>query len=264
MAGDKSFKLHFQRFEFKYQVPLDFVDGIIPELLKYMEFDSYAKLAKDNLYDVASLYFDTAGYGCYFDKIDGQKTRKKLRVRFYDFKLNPDTPVFLEIKRKYDNVVIKDRINLDYETYHKMVELGESRNLVFAGQNEETFSEFFWLKDSNGMRPQNVVVYSRKALISKVDPGFRVTIDTNIRTHQANFLRDFGIDQTVFPGVAIIEVKFNNVMPFWFHDIITTYGLEQRPFSKYCNSLEVCYPQLAVGNPVIENNPSLSQLIINS
>ena len=109
-------KLHFQRFEFKYQMPLDFVEGIIPELLKYMDFDPFAQKFPDHGYTVASLYFDSVGLDCYYQKLAGVRTRKKLRIRFYpENGLTPETKVFLEIKRKYDAVVVKDRLALNYE-----------------------------------------------------------------------------------------------------------------------------------------------------
>lgn len=81
--------------------------------------------------------------------------------------------------------------------------------------------------------------------ISKVDPNFRVTIDYDLRTYQSSWLDEETHSKEVIPHLAILEVKFNNVLPFWFHRIIQRYNLEQRPFSKYCNCLEIIYPTLA-------------------
>ena len=218
-------KLHFQRFEIKYQIPSSIIEGMIPEFLKYMEPDPYAKNLPDKAYTVASSYYDSVGLDCYYQKIAGIKTRKKLRVRFYpnfkDFKFQPDTQVFLEIKRKYNMVVIKDRFALNHKNCYDLLKQNKINSDLKNKQS--TLNEFLWLKIYNGMLPQNMVIYQRKPFISKVDQDFRVTIDYNLRT----FLSDW------------LSVDKN-----WFQGIIQRYGLEHKPFSKYCNCLEVCRPKL--------------------
>lgn len=244
---DKKFKLHFQRFEFKYQAPLNLIEGLIPDFLKYMAWDPYARDLPNKSYAVSSLYFDSVGLGCYFQNLNGDRVRKKLRIRFYDSFLKPETPVFLEIKRKYDMVSIKDRLTLANSDCFDLLQGKRNFGLSFSGHNLETLDEFLWLKYYNGMVPQNMVIYDRKPLISKVDPNFRVTIDYNIRTYSASWLSDKKNRLSVNPGQAVLEVKFNNILPFWFHQLILKHNLERRPFSKYCRSLEVCRPELVGG-----------------
>lgn len=264
LAESKSkVKLHFQRFEFKYQVPFDVVEGIIPELRKYMDFDPYAEKFSDNSYDVASVYYDSTGFGCYYDKVAGLRTRKKLRVRFYEPTLRPETQVFLEIKKKYDTVVIKDRLTMTFDQCQRLLEKGEWDGLSVSADERETLNEFISLKLRNGMMPQNLVVYRRKPFISKIDPGFRVTIDYNVRTTPVSMITASDSLKSVTPHIAILEVKFNNVLPFWFHQIIQRYNLNQRPFSKYCQSLEVCYPELSKASMVESFNPILHSALTN-
>ena len=94
------------------------------------------------------------------------------------------------------------------------------------------------------MLPQNMVIYKRQPLISKVDPNFRVTIDYDLRTFLSNSLKLKNSEKKVNTRMAILEVKFNNSMPAWFQSIIQRYGLEHQPFSKYCTCLETCKPEL--------------------
>lgn len=237
-------KVHFQRFEFKYQLPIETIDGMLPQLLKYMDFDPYAQKYPDGAYTVASLYYDSAGLACYYEKIEGLEIRKKLRVRFYDFNLQAETPVFLEIKRKYDNVVVKDRLPLTYQESYNLLVNNQKFGKPLSDHDQAMLNEFLWLKLHNGMVPQNMILYDRKPLISKIDPNFRVTFDFNIRAFPANWLTAVGPTKLVNPGIAIFEVKFNNILPFWFHQIIQQYNLQQLPFSKYCRSLEICRPGL--------------------
>ena len=247
------FKLHFQRFEMKYQIPMHLIDGLMPELLKYMEFDQYTKSWPDHAYEVHSLYYDSAGLDCYYQKLAGVKIRKKLRIRFYNLDLNQETTVFLEIKKKFDTIVIKDRFALTYQDCYQLLNYNKiPEHFLADNDKKESLNEFLWLKSYNSMRPQNIVSYKRKALISKIDPDFRVTFDYDIKTYPAEWLTNRKNPLAVNPGGAILEVKFNNVMPAWFHQIIQRYNLEQRPFSKYCSALEVCQPQLV--NAVSEQN----------
>lgn len=237
-------KLHFQRFEFKYQLPSNIVEGMIPEFLKYMEWDPYAESLPDKAYKVSSLYYDSAGLACYHQKVAGERTRKKFRVRFYDDDLKPNTPIFFEIKRKYDTVIVKDRLTFRHQDGYNLLKENKKLDLSLSEHDQDTLNEFLWSKIYNGMIPQNLVIYNRKPLISKVYPDFRVTFDYNLRTYMADWITDRREGKLVNPATTVMEVKFNNILPFWFHQIIQRYNLEQRPFSKYCASLEVCKPDL--------------------
>ncbi|RJQ31197.1 polyphosphate polymerase domain-containing protein [Candidatus Parcubacteria bacterium] len=244
--NDKKLKLHFQRFEFKYQIPVNLIDGLLPELLKYMEWDPYVKEKTGLFYYVSSLYFDSIGYACYYQNLSGERTRKKLRIRFYDEKLSAKSPVFLEIKKKYDSVVIKDRLTTTMENCNSILE-GNLKKIdsELSLTDRETLNDFLWLKYHNSMVPQNMVIYKRKPLISKVDPSFRVTFDYELATYCSARLNDRKYGYEVMPQLAVMEVKFNNMLPFWFHQILQKYNLQRMAFSKYCRCLEVCKPELA-------------------
>ena len=83
LAVKNNLKLHFQRFEFKYQLPVETIEGMLPQLLKYMEFDPYAAKLPNRAYTVASLYYDSAGLDCYYQKVAGVRVTKKLRIPFF-------------------------------------------------------------------------------------------------------------------------------------------------------------------------------------
>lgn len=237
-------KYHFQRFEFKYQIPQRLIHGIIPMLLKYMDIDDYAKFSPEKYYEISSLYFDTPTLLCYHDKLDGVRTRKKLRIRKYISKIQDDTPVFLEIKKRYDTVMVKDRVKLTHKECRDLFQNNYAVKTQIPDEHRKALNDFLWLKIRNGMVAQNMVIYKRIPFMGKYDPRFRVTIDYDIRTHSAQWIDEVKRGEAVYQGMAILEVKFNNILPFWFLNIIRKYGLEKAPFSKYCNSLEVCHPRL--------------------
>ena len=183
-------KFHFERFEFKYQIPLDLVEGIVPEILKYMDWDPFAENLPDQAYKVSSLYYDSAGLDCYYQKLAGLEYRKKFRLRFYEPVIRPETLIFLELKRKDDAVVVKDRLALPYQQCCDI--LLDMRNIprLIAPDQKKALDEFIWAVRYNGMRPQVLVSYRRKPLVGKIDPQFRVTIDYQIETRMMSWFND--------------------------------------------------------------------------
>src|SRR3954469_23575814 len=100
-------ELQQQRFELKYMIPEStarrgrgFCSGML-------EIDEYGGTMPDFSYPVHSLYIDSDQLYTYWATINGDKNRYKLRLRYYNDK--PDAPVFFEIKRRCNNIIIKRR-----------------------------------------------------------------------------------------------------------------------------------------------------------
>src|SRR3989338_4292406 len=242
-------KLHFQRFEFKYYLPKSKADKLIPALLNYLDWDPYIKELNTDFYQVNSLYFDNQTFGCYWDKESGLSDRKKLRLRYYNQLSNLNSPVFLEIKRKKDALVIKDRIYLQAANClcHN---LDESLFKLHRAQPDNDFlKEIIWFKKKNLLKPKLFISYKRKAFVGKLDKGFRVTFDYDIKTQSQD---DFASKQNnlkeIYPEGVVLELKYNNVLPFWFQEIIQKYQLQRLAYSKYCNSLRQVRPWLDDNN----------------
>ena len=235
--------LHFQRFEFKYPLHKPTADKIIPALLKYMDWDPFVREKKDRFYKVNSLYFDNAGYGCYFEKESGEKFRKKFRLRVYERQVKEDTDIFAEIKRKNNALVIKDRVVLSAKDTRKILIDNKLDGYIKHINNKDmgVLKEFFWTKNYNCMTPKIMVKYKRKPLIAKRDKKVRVTFDYDIQAKLARWFDEsrYGWKE-VLPGSLILEIKYNNILPFWLHEIIQKYQLERVAFSKYCNSIRAC------------------------
>jgi len=241
--------LHFQRFEFKYYLPKNIADKLIPALLNYMDWDPYIKESGQDYYQVNSLYFDSPDFGCFWDKESGIADRKKLRFRFYNDIKDQASPIFAEIKRKKDALVIKDRISIDAASSSNDNFDKKLSELLNADQDNDFLHELVWFKKRNTLRPKLFVSYKRKALVGKIDKKFRVTFDYDIKTQLANDL-DISPNKfkNVYPGGAVLELKYNNVLPAWFHKIIQRYQLQRLAYSKYCNSLRVAMPQFDDNN----------------
>ncbi|MCD4705494.1 polyphosphate polymerase domain-containing protein [bacterium] len=239
-------KLHFRRFEFKYLLPIQTADKIIPSLLSHMKWDPYVVGKKGEYYVVNSLYYDSAGFGCYYEKIAGVSARSKFRLRFYNF-LQDDSKIFIEIKRKRDNIIIKDRVAESVEKANQILNFNSYPEYLTNLSNNErkVLEEFLWAKNYACLKPQIMVSYLRRPLISKYDNKFRITFDYNIKAYKSKWLGEqTGLVKNVLTDNVILELKYNNFLPIWFYEIIEKYKFLRIPYSKYCNSLEKIYPNL--------------------
>lgn len=242
-------KLHFQRFEFKYYLPKSTADKIIPALLNYMDWDPYIAGSGRDYYQVNSLYFDSPDYGCFWDKESGIADRKKLRYRYYNDLHSGDDAVFVEIKRKKDALVIKDRVKFDVASCSNNLFDNKLRDMRLVDKKNDFLEEIIWFKNRNSMKPKLFVTYRRKALVGKIDKRFRVTLDHDIRTQKLSDLHNqLGKLESVYPEGVVLELKYNNVLPKWFQEIIQKYQLQRLAYSKYCNSLRVAMPQFDDNN----------------
>ena len=240
--------LHFQRFEFKYFLPKHKVKQLVAALLPHMAWDPNAK--ETGFYRVNSLYFDSPDYGCFWDKEAGVADRKKMRLRYYGDSLAPDTPVFAEIKRKNDALIIKDRVGLLAKDCVGTAFEKKIRELSRSGKDNGFLQELVWFVKRNVMRPKLHVTYNRRALLGKRDKRFRVTIDENIESRLQPFFSESKarLPRRIYPHGVVFEVKYHNVLPSWFHRVLQTFELQRLAYSKYGNSVRMILPQFNDNN----------------
>jgi SPX domain protein involved in polyphosphate accumulation len=98
-------KLQKQRHELKYVIPEHLALAVRDFVRCYLDLDLNGADQPDLSYPVHSLYMDSPGMALYNSTINGDKNRFKLRIRFYNER--EDTPVFLEIKRRMNNIISK-------------------------------------------------------------------------------------------------------------------------------------------------------------
>ena len=105
----------FNRFELKYLIPLKTAEAFKKALGAFLVPDQHGGSAGS--YPLTSLYYDSPDFKFYWQKVEGIKFRRKLRIRVYGemASLTPQTPVFVEIKQRLDRVTQKRRILLPYQ-----------------------------------------------------------------------------------------------------------------------------------------------------
>lgn len=229
------------RFELKYLLDWTQYEAMVSELVDYMTLDRQGN--EQGRYIITSLYYDTADYQAYWDKLEGHRFRRKVRIRVYgEQQVTPETLCFIEIKQRINKTLQKKRILLPYAS---AVELCELREAVTGADeaDQAIIDEIIYLGHTLQLQPACVVTYNRLAFEgSDHDPGLRVTFDTQLkcRARDLSLLSQGYTDNQFFlpPQQCIMEVKINNRAPYWLIEMIAKYRCTLRRISKYCAALE--------------------------
>ena len=235
---------YFNRYELKYVLPLSRIEAIGADLEAYLQRDAYND--ESGRYRVTSLYYDTATYKAYWDKIEGHKYRRKLRVRVYGTEpVGPETDCFVEIKQRNNKSLQKKRIFVPYAAAEALCANAESipQLPALSPADRAVQHEVQYLVGALQLTAACLVSYDRLAFNGgEHDPGLRVTFDTNLRCriHALTLLSDQGGDNHFFlpPDWCIMEVKINNRVPYWLSELLGRHRCTLRRVSKYCAALE--------------------------
>jgi SPX domain protein involved in polyphosphate accumulation len=228
------------RYELKYLLRRDQIEPLVAELRQTLALDAH--VGPLGTYPITSLYYDTPDYKAYWDKLDGQRSRRKLRVRVYgDTLITPQTPAFLEIKQRINKMMRKRRAKLSYAEAIDLdgyLELGLAR----GGADQALLHEAYYLYSTLQLRPACVVTYDRMAFEGdERAPDLRITIDTNLRgrIRDLTLLSGNATDQQVLgTHYAVLEVKANHNVPRWVAQLVARHHCTFYRISKYCMVLE--------------------------
>ncbi|MDH3997430.1 MAG: polyphosphate polymerase domain-containing protein [Desulfuromonadales bacterium] len=234
-------KLHFARFEFKYLLSPKLRAELERELRYFLEFDPYVEAQPDHQYFVRSLYFDDPSYSAFYDKVDGLHTRSKFRLRTYTRNVGDNTPQFLENKGRYNNLVLKHRVALNAAELDDQVRsdalITKLMPLIPPSSVGQKFEYELFRKQ---LRPVALVDYLRRPYISRFDPEFRLTFDSELEATMTRALFPTPQERRrkLLPGYTVMEVKFRRTIPSWFHRLIQAYELRRVSISKICHAME--------------------------
>ena len=229
----------FNRFELKYILTLQQAARFKDSLRNYLIPDEHGD--NNGCYALSSLYYDSPGLRCYWEKENGIKFRRKLRMRRYETGeiLTEETPVFLEIKQRVDRVTQKRRAILPYGEALRLCNDRQIPN--YAPKDKETIEEIFTFLWHYNLRPVNIVRYDRQAFLStKYDIGLRVTFDTSLsfQTHPLHLHENSSSLPMLSPNLTIMEIKVNERIPSWLTEMIAAHNLQLIRVSKYCRSID--------------------------
>jgi SPX domain protein involved in polyphosphate accumulation len=234
------------RYERKYLVENHRLDEFRDRLMPFVRPDIYAA-SESGLpqYTVRSIYYDSPNFNSYHEKMDGLKDRKKLRIRGYDT-YQEGCMVFLEIKRKLENRIAKNRALTAYDTLPQLLESGDLQKYIKVKKGlpaeYDDASRFFYNLKKYAQQPANLIVYDREPYHGKFDSGVRITFDKNIRAsinpELCDLFNNHGLTY-LWKDHFILEIKyFTDYMPKWARSIVEQFGLRHEALSKYATGMD--------------------------
>ncbi len=234
----------FNRFELKYLVTRRKAEHFKRDVNAYLRPDENGN--GYGAYELSSLYFDSPDYCCYWEKVDGIKFRRKLRIRRYEADAPPgdETPVFVEIKQRVDRVTQKRRALLPYR---EALQLCYDREIPEHDSHDDAvIEEIAALVWQYNLHPTSLIQYRREAWVgSDYDIGLRVTFDTEMCYCTSSSWATVHLDggstpRPLFPPEwVIIEIKVNERIPYWLTELVAAHNLNLVRVSKYCRSIEM-------------------------
>jgi hypothetical protein len=147
--------------------------------------------------------------------------------------------VHVEIKQRVNRVTQKRRVALPYAAARQLV---DGRSMVEHQPSERPFlDEVLSLVSGLDLRPITVTGYHRQGFAGQgAELGLRVTVDQRVRGRDRDL--DLAVEtenRYIVPAArAIVEVKANERVPYWFTDLAARRGLTVVRISKYCQSVE--------------------------
>lgn len=249
MAQDH--EIQSQRFELKYLIEKPLAPLIRDFVSSYLELDEYAVGRPNFSYPVHSLYLDSLELKTFHMSVNGAKNRFKLRLRYYD----EASPVFIEIKGRVDNCILKRRCPVRRQAIPCLLagQLPGPDDLFSSDPRQwAVLHEFNSLLLNLNARPKAHNHYFREAWVSPVDSSVRVTIDRQVRL-EPYFLPDPVLEMRqpvqVFPGLAVLELKFTARFPGWFQELVRRFNLMQFSSAKYAEGIIMTGEHWFYGEP---------------
>ena len=163
-----SYQNIFKRYEIKYLITKEQKETIEQLMSGYMEADKYGRST------ICNIYFDTPNYLLIRRSTDKPMYKEKLRVRSYGT-ADKESTIFVELKKKYDSVVYKRRIDMKEKTAMKFLCERRKKPKSQIGREIDYCFERY-----EGLQPKVFISYEREAFYSKTDKNFRITFDKKI------------------------------------------------------------------------------------
>lgn len=247
-------RMQTRRYELKYRIDARQVADIRRLVAGHLEPDEFGATPEQPEYEVHSLYFDSVDYALCRATFHGERNRFKLRARYY--RDDPAEPVYLEIKRREDRCIRKQRALVRREIMPALL-AGELPRMAWlvkpSGKGLADLEAFCLLVRRLGARPSAHVGYRREAWLSKGSGSVRVTFDRLVRCEPVRELRfetGFRAAAPVFDDGVVLEIKFTDRFPVWLRDLVARQGLQPTSAAKYADGLAVSGVARRDGRPI--------------
>jgi len=233
--AESAYVRSFNRYELKYLVTIDAARALVEDLALHAQPDPHSGLEG---YPVYSLYWDSPELTFFWEKLDGEKRRRKLRFRRYERR----DEVYVEIKQRTDRTVQKRRTRLPVSETLALFDRGQIDAQLESDVADPVLQEALLLARSHRLAPTIGVRYQRQAWFATFEPDLRVTFDTRLQydAHELDLAQPFRTGKYLLhPNWSVLEIKFNHRVPLWMLALVRKHGLDVVRFSKYCAAVDL-------------------------
>ena len=193
----------FRRYEKKYLVTQEQYDRLAKVFAPRMERDRFSEST------ISNIYYDTPDFRLIRRSLDQPVYKEKLRLRTYRTP-HADTEAFVEIKKKYDHVVYKRRIGMNYQQAVDYLDGAPAPEESQISREIDWFCRFY-----EGLQPAMCIFYDRLAVFDReLAHGTR-----------GRLLLD--------PSMCLMEIKIPGAAPLWLARALSDAGVFPSHFSKY-------------------------------
>lgn len=213
----------FARIEMKYFLNDEQYEAWKHVLRSHMTLDEYGLSA------IHSIYFDTDDYAMIRHSLEKPAYKEKLRLRGYG-RVTENSPVYVEIKKKYDGIVYKRRQEATLPQAREWL-LGSGR----MPADTQIAREITYLADFYRPSPKIYIGYDREAYFGREDPALRLTLDSNLRfrTDHLDLAQGGGGQRMLDEPLHLMEVKIPGAIPLWMLRAMEELSIRPTSFSKY-------------------------------
>ena len=211
------------RHEYKFVIPYEEMLALREKLNKLLDIDR-----NYDGYMIRSLYFDSINDSDYYDKLNGEMNRKKIRLRIY----NPSGDlVKLELKAKYDYHQLKESLII---SKLDAIELIKGNYDILLNYKEDLAKKIYVILITGYYQPKVIIEYQRIAYMGKTTT--RITFDFEIKSStniDDFFNEDVNYVETIDKKDVVLEVKFDRFLEPYISVILNKYISRNQSVSKY-------------------------------
>ena len=212
----------FKRTELKYLITKEQYHTLLEEFEGKVALDQYGQTT------IQSLYLDTPNSLLIRRSIEKPIYKEKIRIRSYGV-AKPNQQVFFELKKKYDKVVFKRRIQITEEECFEWLQTKSNKFDSQISKEIDYFINFY-----EGIQPSLLLIYDRLAYTTCVS-DLRITFDSNIRYRDYDLSLQKGLygESILDDNYLIMEIKSATAFPLWLVRILSKHKIYKTSFSKY-------------------------------